>query len=1549
MGKVKAMQHFISFFRLKLKIFMLKKLSIIIIALLIFSNAKSTYIPKSIFIKNEGQVASLETKMPVNDVLYYVQTPNSIFYIKKTGLSYFFLKHETSENIDNPVTTQTKWQRIDVNFIGGNLSNVIELKPSSWHYNFYYPHCPNGIRNVKGFKELVFKEVYKGIDFKIYFNENNELKYDFIVAPKADPSKIMLTYTYSNPLIINGNGEAIAENLLGTIIEKKPVGYQNNKIVDIDWKLSDNYTLTFNIKQYDKNLPLIIDPFLIWSTFYGGVGNDVAQGITSDGTNVIVAGSSSSNNIPTSDPGIGNYFQGSTAGNDDLFIAKFDNNGVLEWATYYGGSLTDQKAKPYIFNNYIYISAQTNSTDIPTYNPGGSAFYQNLLNGDGLDHGGTPDGFIIKFSLNGDLLWSTYFGGIEADEVTSLAATTNNLFAYLISYSSTLPMVDPGGAYQESYTSYSKHAYFARFTLSDNQLTWGTYFGQGNTGGDWSSIACDASSLYAAINTSNNSIPVTNMPGAYFDNTYNGGSKDGLIIKFNEHGVLLWSTYFGGNGDDDIRSCTFANNKLWIAGHTNSNSATFPLADPGNGAYFQNTIAGSYDGFIASFDANSGQLIWSTFYGGNSTDYIRDIKEDNYGVFICGSTNSSNFPLHDPGTPTFFNNTQSATFIAKFKQNGIRQWSTFFSGSLGESRKLAVSNDAVYMTGFINNSLLTQDPGNGAYFDNTFNGGTWDAFIAKFDKCVIPQTSVTASSLQICKNDSVWIYGSGGVSYLWSTTETTDSIHVAPQSTTTFYVSITDDMACSNIDSINITVFPLPDVNITGDHAICFGDSITLYANGAQTYLWQPINTNTDSIIISPSITTTYYLLGTDSNGCQKIDSAEIIVHPLPPVSISGFHPICKYDSLWLYAHGAQTYIWTPGNYPTDSIYISPDTTTTFYVTGTDHNGCRNTDSVTVIVYPLPSVSISGHHPICFGDSITLYANGAQFYLWTPGNITTDSIVVAPLFTTTYYLLGTDTNNCKNLDSTEIVVYPLPNVQLLGAHPICFGDSITLTASGALTYLWLPDSLVGYEQTYSPQTTSTYVVIGTDFHQCKNSDTATIIVHTLPNVQLLGAHPICYGDSLTLTAINAQSYWWNTNDTTSNITVNPGQTFDFIVVGTDSNGCINSDTATVIVYPLPNVQILGTHPICLYDSITLVATGANIYTWAPWGYQNSAITISPSQTTDIILTGIDINGCINSDTVQLVVYPLPIVSVSGVQPICFGDSITITAHGASSYIWLPDSLSGAIQNLSPTQTTNYTVVGTDTNQCKNTTNFEIVVYELPVASISGINRICQQESVVLTASGGDSYIWNTQETSPTITVQPMSTTTYSVVAIKNICSDTAYFTLFVDEKPQLTITSDTTIIIGMTVPLHVSGATNYQWTPINYLSCYTCPNPISHPSETIEYCVEGINTYGCSDTICVTITVDKECGEVFVPSGFSPNNDGNNDVLYVRGKCIKSMQFSVFNRWGEKVFESSSPEQGWDGTFRGKPLDTGVFVYYLQTEYYNGIIIKKQGNITLIR
>jgi gliding motility-associated-like protein len=176
---------------------------------------------------------------------------------------------------------------------------------------------------------------------------------------------------------------------------------------------------------------------------------------------------------------------------------------------------------------------------------------------------------------------------------------------------------------------------------------------------------------------------------------------------------------------------------------------------------------------------------------------------------------------------------------------------------------------------------------------------------------------------------------------------------------------------------------------------------------------------------------------------------------------------------------------------------------------------------------------------------------------------------------------------------------------------------------------------------------------------------------------------------------------------------------------------------------------------------------------------------------------------------------------------------------------------------------------------------------------------------------------------------------------------------FVNDLPALTISSDTTITVGESVGLTISGGGTYSWDPSTGLSCSDCADPIATPSTTTIYCATVTSTDGCIDTSCTEITVEEleetEC-QVFVPEGFSPNGDGNNDLECVYGSCISTINFQIFDRWGEKVFETETIGDCWNGTYRDEPMNSGVYAYILTyTLDTSEESITVKGNISLFR
>ena len=316
--------------------------------------------------------------------------------------------------------------------------------------------------------------------------------------------------------------------------------------------------------------------------------------------------------------------------------------------------------------------------------------------------------------------------------------------------------------------------------------------------------------------------------------------------------------------------------------------------------------------------------------------------------------------------------------------------------------------------------------------------------------------------------------------------------------------------------------------------------------------------------------------------------------------------------------------------------------------------GCITNDSITITVLNLPNVDAGSNQVICYEDSVQLIASGANTYNWTNSSISVyDSIYVSPIATSTFYLTGEDGNGCINSDSITIFVNNLPNIAIDTISPICYGDSITLNATGGVLYLW--SGGISNNYSFVPDSSQTFIVNGTDVNGCENSDSVLVQVNSLPTVFAGNDTSICYLDTISLNAIgNSASYSWN-NGVINGVLFAPDSSQEYIVSTIDSNSCFNSDTVNVQVIVVP-VNAGSDIELCYGDSVSLNGIGPNPI-WSQ-GVLNGVVFI-PDSSNDYILTVTDINGCTRYDTLNMVVHSLPDVVAPNDTIVCNGDEIQL--------------------------------------------------------------------------------------------------------------------------------------------------------------------------------------------------------------------------------------------------------------------------------------------------
>ncbi len=408
-----------------------------------------------------------------------------------------------------------------------------------------------------------------------------------------------------------------------------------------------------------------------------------------------------------------------------------------------------------------------------------------------------------------------------------------------------------------------------------------------------------------------------------------------------------------------------------------------------------------------------------------------------------------------------------------------------------------------------------------------------------------------------------------------------------------------------------------------------------------------------------------------------------------------------------------------------------------------------------------------------------------------------------------------------------------------------------------------------------------------------------------------------------------------------------------------------------ILCPSPPVlSAAGGNSICPGGSVTLTASGADSYSWSPSAglssTSGSPVSASPSSNTTYTVMGISNIGCGSTDTatatITVTISPLPPLSVTSGPPLtCNTSSAALTGLSAgNTMVWNGGVLVNAPNPATVTTAGIYTVIATDVaDGCTAATTDTVNAVPLPTVTVLKASNTCKGETngaITLSSSGiGDTYGWSDWGTGLMVTgltATNLDTGEYTVT-VKDIygCTATTAVSITLLPDPVVTAGTNATITEGEQVQLMASGGAIYLWTPSGSLNNAGIDNPIATPDQTTKYLVTVTDASGCSaiDSVLITV-IGCEASRVFIPTAFSPNGDGKNDVLYVRGAlCATQFHLQLFDRWGEQVFETTDPAAGWNGTCHGKAMETAVFVYYVRATLSNGESIDRKGNITLLR
>jgi Beta-propeller repeat len=639
-------------------------------------------------------------------------------YLAETQAVFQLRKKQVQSPKSKVRSPKTNSDTLRMNFVNANTNPTISGTDEAVTKTNYYIG-KSKFENLSNYHKVNYRNIYKGIDAVFYGNQGN-LEYDFNILPNSDATQIKLNFDGAKNISINENGDLILKTENAELTQHKPVAYQiindERKEVAVSYKLTENQ-ISFELGEYDKSQVLTIDPVLSYLTYFGGSGGEYVGDIKVDSEgNAFVAGSTESTNFPGPNSGSGNI-------DFAAYVSKISPDGqTILYTTFLDGNNNDGQStfnvgfiRPDIAidgNGNAYIAGGTDSRDFPVT----SNAFQTRRGGIGL----TPTGFVTKLNAQGNIVYSTYFGGNDADYLHSIAVDSAGK-AYVCGATASGFTFPSKNEYQGSGVFGGLYdAFLTVFNASGSDIVYSTKFG--GSGSDFGSeIALDsANNVYITGETaSNSSFPIKNA-----FQTANGGGKDAFVAKFNTslsgEPSLVYSTFLGGVGTDTgFGIAVNSGNQAVVVGLTGS--VNFPLQNA-----FRSTNQIN-EGFVTVLNSNGNGLVNSSFLGGADQDEALDVALGNNGlIYVTGDTLSNNFPTSLPFQAT--KGTGRDAFITKLKFGSGIISSSYLGGNGNDfGFGIAIKGNSIFAVGqTVSNNLATTS---GVIAPN-FGGGS-DGFIAK--------------------------------------------------------------------------------------------------------------------------------------------------------------------------------------------------------------------------------------------------------------------------------------------------------------------------------------------------------------------------------------------------------------------------------------------------------------------------------------------------------------------------------------------------------------------------------------------------------------------------------------------------------------------------------------------------------------------------------------------------------------------------------------------------------------------------------------------------
>lgn len=728
-----------------------------------------------------------------------------------------------------------------------------------------------------------------------------------------------------------------------------------------------------------------------------------------------------------------------------------------------------------------------------------------------------------------------------------------------------------------------------------------------------------------------------------------------------------------------------------------------------------------------------------------------------------------------------------------------------------------------------------------------------------------------------------------------------------------------------NIDTIQhtVTINQVPVVDLGNDTVLCSQASFLLNAGtSGNSYVW---STGAVSQSLSVDSTNTYWV--SVSNGeCENSDTINVSFVSVD-VELGHDTAICGSPSIVLDAQNSgSAYLWSTGEI-TQSVTAN---SSGVYWVSANNSGCIDADTITLYFASPPMVDLGPDTIICIGGSFLLDAtNSMATYIWSTGE-TASSILVDSAGS---YFVDVAVGACHDLDT---VFYYSPHpIVISNDTALCNGDTVSLSAGGGQTFIW-SNTAIGPSITVAPSSSTNYFVTIND-EGCTSTSEVTVTVYAKPVVDLGGDIGFCPGDSIILDAgTGFSAYQWQDSSSTQLFTCTTSGGYNVTVV--DSNGCIDADTVNVAFLPdVPDPNLGNDTSICEGDTLTLYPGVYGQYNWQNGDTNQFLLALS---TGNFSVTVTNAGMCPKVDSIDIEFLPMPPDFDLGEDTLfCGSFSLVLnTASGYDSYLWQNGSTDSVFFATTEGQ---YYVVATD--YCRTTSDSIYITQSDPPVFDLGMNaQLCDNATITL-APGNEyiSYLWQDGSSDPSLIVSAAGV--YSVT-VTDTSGCVGYDSIEIqhNQTPFVELGPDGELCNNNSVLLNAQNSlldVDYLWQDGSLEQTFLAFTEGVYSVTVSNECGMG------TDTI-----VFEHCPECIVdlPSAFSPNGDGKNDVFRILGQGFTNVHLLIYNRHGELLFETFDASIGWDGFYKGKVQENEVYYYYLSADCIEGESYTKKGDVTLL-